>query len=86
MHIGPRVKYRYSCYPLIKLEFCQHTFEKYPNIKFHENPSSGSQVVPYGRTDGRKDIRTNMTKPIFVLRNLAHAPKKASPIDFEVWV
>jgi hypothetical protein len=26
---------------------------------------------------GRTDIRTNMTKPIFVLRNLAHAPKKS---------
>ena len=26
-------------------------FEKYSNIKFHENPSSGSPVVPLGRTD-----------------------------------
>ena len=34
--------------------------------------------------EGRMDIRTDMTKLIFVLRNLAHAPKKASPIDFDV--
>ena len=27
------------------------------NIKFHENPSSGSRVVPCGRTDGRTDRR-----------------------------
>jgi hypothetical protein len=26
-------------------------FEKYSNIKFHENPSSGSRVVPCGQTD-----------------------------------
>jgi len=26
-------------------------FEKAPNIKFHENPSNGSQVVPCGWTD-----------------------------------
>jgi hypothetical protein len=30
------------------LEFSQHIFEKYSNIKFHENPSSGSRVVPCG--------------------------------------
>jgi hypothetical protein len=38
---------------LIKLEFSR-LFEKYSNIKFHENPSIGSQVIP-GRTDGRMD-------------------------------
>jgi hypothetical protein len=27
-------------------------FEKYTNIKCHENPSRGSRVVPYGQTDG----------------------------------
>jgi len=26
-------------------------FEKYSNIIFQENPSSGSRVVPCGRTD-----------------------------------
>jgi len=33
-------------------EFSQQVFEKYSNLKFHENPSGGSRVV-CGRTDGR---------------------------------
>jgi len=28
-----------------------HVFEKYSDIKFHENPSNGSRVVPRGLTD-----------------------------------
>jgi len=32
-------------------EFSQHIFEKYSNIQFHENPSSGSPVTPCGQTD-----------------------------------
>jgi len=39
----------------MKYEFSGNIFEKYLNIKFHENPSSGSLVVPCGRTDGRTD-------------------------------
>jgi len=38
----------------MKLEFSRQFFEKYSNIKFHENPSSGSRVVPCGRTDGHE--------------------------------
>jgi len=30
-------------------------FEKSANIKFHENPSSGSRIVPCGQTDGLVD-------------------------------
>jgi hypothetical protein len=33
------------------LEFYQQICEKYHNIKFHENPSSGNRVVPCGRRD-----------------------------------
>jgi hypothetical protein len=33
-----------------RLEFSRQIFEKYSHIKFHENPSSGSRVVPCGRT------------------------------------
>jgi len=52
MYIGLHVKYRcYSCQILIELEFCRQIFEKYSNIKFRENPSSVSRVVPCGRTD-----------------------------------
>jgi len=31
----------------MKLEFSGHIFEKSSNINFHENPSSGSLVVPW---------------------------------------
>jgi len=33
------------------LEFSRQIFEKSSNMKFHENSSSGSGVVPCGRTD-----------------------------------
>jgi hypothetical protein len=38
---------------LLKLEISGQIFEKYSNINFNENPSSGSRVVPCGRKDGR---------------------------------
>ena len=55
----------------MKLEFSQQIFEKSSNIKFHENPSSGSRVVPCGRTDRQADF----TKIIIVIRNFANALK-----------
>jgi hypothetical protein len=70
MYIGLHVKYRYFCQTLMKIEFSQQIFEKYSNIKFHENPSSGRRDVPYGRIDRR----TDMTKVIVAFRNLANAP------------
>jgi hypothetical protein len=48
----------------------RQVFEKYSNIKFHENPSSGSRVVPCGKTD-----LTDMAKLILALRNFEKAPK-----------
>jgi hypothetical protein len=39
----------------MKLKFSRQIFEKSSNIKFHENPSRRSRVIPYGRTDGRMD-------------------------------
>jgi len=35
----------------MKLEFFRQIFEKYSNIKFHENRFSGNRVVPCGRVD-----------------------------------
>jgi len=35
----------------MKFEFSVLVFEKFSNIKFHENPSGGSRVVQCGRTD-----------------------------------
>jgi len=46
----------YSCRVLMKLEFFRRIFEKCSNIKFNENPSSWSRVVPCGQTDGETDL------------------------------
>jgi hypothetical protein len=46
----------YSYSILTKLEFYRQAFEEYSNIKFHENPSGGSRVVPCGRADGQTDV------------------------------
>jgi len=35
----------------MELEISRQIFEKYPNIKFHVNPSNGSRVVPCRRTN-----------------------------------
>jgi hypothetical protein len=43
----------------MKLEFCRQIFEKYSDMKFHENPSSGSRVFRCGRTDGWSDRETD---------------------------
>jgi hypothetical protein len=72
MYIGLHVKYRYYCQILMKLEFSRQNFIKFLNTTFHENPSSGSRVVPYRRTDGQ----TDMTKLIIAFRNFAKAHKK----------
>jgi hypothetical protein len=42
---------RSSCQILMKHELSQWIFEKYSNIKFHENPSSDSRDFPCRRTD-----------------------------------
>jgi hypothetical protein len=56
----------YFCPILIKLEFSRHTsIFKNTNIKFHEDPTSGSRV-PCGRTD--------ITNLIVTFRNFAKAP------------
>jgi hypothetical protein len=39
----------------MKLEIYRQIFEKFSIIKFHENPSNGSRVVSYRRTDGQAD-------------------------------
>ena len=57
----------YSCPILMKLEFSWHIFEKYSSAKFREISSSGSRVVPCGRTD--------MTELIVTIRNFANARK-----------
>ena len=47
------VNSRYSCPTLLKLQFSRAFRKKDSNIKFHQNPSIGSPVVPIGQTDGQ---------------------------------
>jgi hypothetical protein len=62
--------YQLFCHILMRIEFSRQIFEKYSNIKLHENPSSGSGVFPCGRTDEQ----TDMTKLIVASQNSANAP------------
>jgi len=55
----------------LKLEFSGQVFVNYSNIKFNENPSSGSRAVPCGRTDGQ----TDMTRLTAACRNFANMLK-----------
>ena len=43
----------YSCPTSMKLEFSKRIFEKSSNVKFRENTSIGSRVVPCGPIDGQ---------------------------------
>ena len=61
----------------MNLEFSEKIFEKVTNIKFHQNPSCGSQVVPCGRTDRQTESRTNTIKLIVAFSNFANVPKNA---------
>jgi hypothetical protein len=53
----------------MKIEFSWQIFEKYLNIKVHENPSSGSRVVR------GMDRQTDMMKLIIMFGNFANTPK-----------
>ena len=54
---------RYSCQILKKLEFCRQIFEKYSNIKFHENLSRGKRVAPCEReTVGHDEANSRFSK------------------------
>jgi hypothetical protein len=59
MYIGLRVKYRYCCEILMKLEISRQIFEKYSNVRFHVNPFIESRVISCGRTDGQRGRRTD---------------------------
>ena len=56
----------------MKIEVFQWIFEKYPDKKFHENPSGGSRVLLRERTEGRTDRYGGVTS-CFV--NCANATK-----------
>jgi hypothetical protein len=59
---------RYSCQVLMKLEFARKFLETYLNIKFHENQSRKSRVVPFGQSDRCGEANT-------CFRNFPNEPK-----------
>jgi len=79
MYIGINVKRRYSCHILMKFTTSREIFAKYSNIKFHENPSGWSRIVPWGETrtepERRTDKQADVTKLIVTFRNSANALK-----------
>jgi hypothetical protein len=52
MCVDVYVSIRYSCEILMRLEYSRQIFEKYSNIKSHEN---GSRVIPCGLADGAEN-------------------------------
>jgi hypothetical protein len=71
MYVGHHVKYLLFLSDLNGAWITLTNFLKI--LKFHENPSSGSRVVPCWRTDGQ----TDMTKLIVTFRSCANVPKNA---------
>jgi hypothetical protein len=57
----------------MKLEISRQTLEKHSDIKFHENPSSGSRTVPCRRKD--------MTQLIVAFRRFENAPMNETGED-----
>jgi hypothetical protein len=56
---------------ILTCEFSRQSVEKSSNIKFHQNPSNRSRIVPCGQTD---------MKLIVAFRNLANAPKNTKKL------
>jgi hypothetical protein len=46
----------------MKNEFSGQILEKYQNVKFYENPPSGSRVVPCGRTEGHNEANSRFSQ------------------------
>jgi hypothetical protein len=53
----------------MKTEFSRQIFENFSNIRSRENPSGGSRVVPFGRTD------RHVMDLIAAFRSFAKQPK-----------
>jgi len=46
----------------MKLEFSRQISEKYSNIKFHDNPSSGGRFVPCGQTVRHEEANSHLSQ------------------------
>jgi hypothetical protein len=61
MYIGLYLKYSSLLLNFKEIAFSLHVFEKYRVVKYHENSSSGSRVVPCGRTDRHAELYVQVT-------------------------
>jgi hypothetical protein len=51
------------CYQIVmNLEVSRQIFDKYSHIRFNENLSSGSRVVPCGRTDRHDEANSRLSQ------------------------
>jgi hypothetical protein len=66
----------------MKFELSLQIFEKYSNIRFHENLSNGNKPFPCGRLDGwtQTDRQSDMTKLTVAFCNFAKAPEECHNI------
>ena len=62
MYSGLNESTPYSCPMLMKLEFSRQNFGKCSNIKFHQNPSSGSRSVPCGQKDRHNEDNSHFSQ------------------------
>ena len=72
MYIRIHVNYPLFSSDLNEILIFSKNFRKIQNINFHENPSSGSRVVPCGRKDGQADGQSNMTRLIFAFHETSN--------------
>ena len=63
------------------LEFSQHMFQKYSDIKFYGNPSRGSTVLPCGSKNRRtvRHYEATVAFPSFVNAPSKHIPPPMTP-------
>jgi hypothetical protein len=66
--IGVRVRQVIRVRLYSKLEYSRQIFEKYPDVKFNENPFSGSRILPCRQTD--------MTKLIVLFSQFCENPQE----------
>jgi hypothetical protein len=60
---------RFTCQIRMQSESYWQVFERYWNIKFHDNPSSGSRVVPCRQTDRLDEVRgASRSKECFAIQ------------------
>jgi hypothetical protein len=72
----------------MKLQFSEQILEKYSHVKFHENPSSGSQLVPHGRTDRHEEANSRRSqfckhvyKPTWIMCKTQFVPRSKHSVS-----